>query len=106
MTYSPAARDDLREIYTYIAFQLKVRQTASNQVSRIGKEIRTLDRVPERFPLVDWEPWLSMAMRKVSVGNYVVFYRVDKEAQTVTVIRIFYGGRNIEGIVAADTETD
>ena len=56
--------------------------------------------------MVDWEPWLSMEMRKVSVGNYVVFYQVDKETQIVTVIRIFYGRRDIESIVTADAETD
>ena len=104
--YLPAAKDDLRGIYAYIAFELKARQTASTQVNRIRKEIRALDRMPERYPLVDWEPWLSMEMRKMSVGNYVVFYQVDKETQIVTVIRIFYGRRYIESIVTADAETD
>ena len=43
--YSPAAKDDLRGIYAYIAFELKARQTASNQVNRIRKEIRALDTI-------------------------------------------------------------
>ena len=77
--YSPAAKDDLRGIYAYIAFELKARQTASNQVNRIRKEIRALDRMPERYPLVDWEPWLSMEMRKVSVGTMSCFTRLTKK---------------------------
>ena len=55
--------------------------------------------MPERYSLVDWEPWASMKMHKVPVGNYVIFYMVDDEQYVVTVTRIFYGGRNIEHII-------
>ncbi|EFH72094.1 cytotoxic translational repressor of toxin-antitoxin stability system [Gardnerella vaginalis 5-1] len=40
-----------------------------------------------------------MGIRRVSVDNYTVFYQVDENQMTVTVIRIFYSGRNIENIV-------
>ena len=40
-----------------------------------------------------------MGMRKFPVGNYVVFYYVIHEKNTVIVNRIFYGGRNIENII-------
>ncbi len=35
--YSPKAKDDLREIYSYIAFTLLVPETAVGQVDRIKK---------------------------------------------------------------------
>ena len=38
--YSPEAKDDLREIYSYIAFELEAPDTAEGQVNRIRKEIR------------------------------------------------------------------
>lgn len=53
--YSPQALDDLREIYLYIAFALKVPDTAKKQVNRIRKEIHSLDFMPSRYSLVDWE---------------------------------------------------
>ena len=38
--YSPEAKDDLREIYSYIAYDLQAPETAKGQVNRIRKEIR------------------------------------------------------------------
>ena len=40
-----------------------------------------------------------MKIYKVSVDNYMIFYRVDEELSIVSIIRIFYSGRNIEDIV-------
>ena len=97
--YSPEAKDDLREIYSYIAFGLEAPETAKSQVNRIRKEIRLLDFMPARYALVDWEPWRSMKMHRVPVDNFVVYYAIDDKSRTVTVIRIFYGGRNAEHIV-------
>jgi len=100
--YSPEAKDDLREIYSYIAFDLKAPENAEGQVNRIRKEIRSLDFMPSRYGIVDWEPWKSMNMHKVPVDNFVVYYAVNDDLRTVTVIRIFYGGRNVEGIINAE----
>ena len=97
--YTPAARNDLKSIYSYIAFQLKERSTARNVVNRIRKQIRDLDTSPEKYASVEWEPWASMGMRKFSVGNYVVFYIVNNDKALVTVNRIFYGGRSIQSMI-------
>lgn len=97
--YSPEALDDIRKIYSHIAFELQVPDTAKKQVNRIRNEIRSLDLMPMRYALVDWEPWKSMEMHKVPVDNYVVYYTVDTQEQIVTVIRIFYGGQDVENII-------
>jgi toxin ParE1/3/4 len=99
--YSPEAIDDLREIYAYIAFDLLVPETAKNQANRIRERIHSLNFMPSRHSHVDWEPWKSMGIRKVPVDNFVVYYSVNDNSYTVTVIRIFYGGRNAENIVNA-----
>lgn len=104
VVYSPEAMDDLREIYSYIAFTLMVPETAEEQVNRIRKEIRSLDFMPSRYALVEWEPWQSMGMHKVPVDNFVVYYTVNDNSRTVTVIRIFYGGRDAANIVNAENE--
>lgn len=39
-----------------------------------------------------------MGMHKMPVGNFVVFYTVDRESAAVTVIRIVYGGRDLESL--------
>lgn len=100
VVYSPKAKDDLKEIYSYIAFKLQVPNTAQGQINRIRKAIRSLGFMPARNPIVDWEPWQSMEVHKVSVGNFVVFYTVNDSTSIVTIIRIVYGGRDIAGIAA------
>ncbi len=100
--YSPEALDDIRKIYSYIAYELQVPDTALNQVNRIRKEMRSLDFMPMQYSIVDWEPWKSIPMHKIPVDNYVVFYLVDSNLHTVTVIRIVYSGQNIEGSVKSD----
>ena len=104
VVYSPEAMDDLREIYSYIAFTLMVPETAEKQVNRIRKEIRSLDFMPSRYAFVEWEPWQSMGMHKVPVNNFVVYYTVNDDSRTVTVIRIFYGGRNMENIINTENK--
>ncbi len=103
VVYSPKAKDDLKEIYSYIAFTLLVPDTAKGQVGRIRKEIRSLSFMPLRNPVVDWEPWKSMEMHKLPVDNFVIFYTVDESTLTVTIIRIVYGGRDIAGLVNEET---
>lgn len=97
--YAPAAMDDLHEIAAYILYELQAPQAAKNVTTKIRNEIRLLANMPERFALVEWEPWASMKMRRVPVGNYAVFYTVDDDTGIVSVIRIFYGGRDIKHII-------
>ena len=58
--YSVDALDDLREIYSYIANELLVPKTAKAQLRRNQKEVRSLDFMPARYTLVEWEPWHLM----------------------------------------------
>lgn len=48
--------NDLREIYNYIANEPLVPETATAQVGRIRKEVRSLYFMPARYALVEWEP--------------------------------------------------
>lgn len=96
--YAPLAIEDLRNIYAYIAHTLLEPTTARKQTDRIREGIRSLDSMPTRHPLVDWEPWQSLQIRKLPIDSYMVFYSVNSEQRSVTVYRIFYGGRNIQEI--------
>lgn len=102
--YSLEALEDIKDIYAYIAYELKVPDTAKNQVNRIRKEVRSLDLMPSRYSIVDWEPWRTMKLHKVPVDNYLVFYMVDNNSMIVTIVRIVYCGRDIEGLAKPDSE--
>lgn len=99
VNYSVDALGDLREIYSYIAKELLVPGNAAAQVGRIRKEVRSLGIMPARYALVEWEPWHSMKMHQLPVDNFIVYYLVDEEQMEVTVVRVFYGARDIKGII-------
>lgn len=98
--YSPAAKEDLFGIYSYIATQLLEPQIAKNQTDRIRNAIRSLETMPSRYGKVEWEPWMSMGMRKLPINNYIVFYLVDEPAALVKIVRIVYGGRDLRNILS------
>lgn len=96
--YSQEALVDMKSIYTYISQILHAPLTARRQVNRIRKEIRDLEAFPTRYVLVEWEPWASMKMHRLPIDNYIVFYFVDEQAMAVKIVRIVYGGRNLEDL--------
>lgn len=93
---TPQARDDLRGIFAYIALDLQSPQSAASQFARLEESIDSLDEMPERFLVYDKEPWRSRNLRIMSVDNYLVFYVPNRQENTVTVIRVMYGGRDVD----------
>lgn len=67
IVYSSEARNDIKEIYSYIAFELMAIDAATRQINRITKTIRSLSFMPLRYPIVSYDPWKSMKMHKALV---------------------------------------
>lgn len=95
IVYSHTARRDLREIYEYIACTLLAPDAARSLTDRIMADIRALEKFPERNPLYRDEPWHSQGVRFFPVRNYLVFYTMMSETETVSIVRILYGGCDI-----------
>ena len=93
---TPEFRDDVRNIYSYIANELLEPASAKNVADRILKAVASLSELPLRYPLYEKEPWQRRGLRKLTVGNYIVFYLANEETGTVIVLHVFYAGRNIE----------
>ena len=94
--YSDEAHDDLRNIFMHIAFELGSRDNAEGQVNRIRAAVKKLNTFPKRNPLVPYEPWASLGMRRLNVDNYAVLYIVDEDNERVEVARIPFGARDLE----------
>ena len=94
-----SAQDDLREILTYISETLLEPRIAIGVIARIRKAIESLDKMPERFPLYDREPWRSQGIRRLNVDNFASFYVVMKDSRTVSVLAVIYGGRDIDRVL-------
>lgn len=90
------AENDLRGIFEYIAFELQSPQNAAGQLDRLEQSIMSLDQMPERFRVYEKEPWHSRDLRIMPVDNYLVFHIPNHEEQTVKIMRVIYGGRDID----------
>lgn len=95
ITYTNTARQDLKDIYEYITHSLLAPDTAKAISKMILEEARSLEKLPERNPLYRDEPWHSRDVRFCRVKKYLIFYTVDTDNDTVTIVRIMYGGRDI-----------
>lgn len=95
IVYTLQAQQDLKNIYEYIAYTLLVPNTARSIYQKITQSARSLETMPERNPLYKEEPWHSQGVRFVPVKNYLLFYTVNSETQTVSIARILYGGMDI-----------
>lgn len=100
MTYRLAlteqADSDLRGIYEYIAFSLLEPENAVRQPDRLEENILKLADMPAKFKLYEKEPWRSRGLHQMPVDHFIVFYIPDEGEKTVTVIRVVYGGQNID----------
>lgn len=90
------AEDDLRGIFEYIAYELQSVQNAIGQLGRLEKAIFSLEQMPERYRAYEKEPWHSRGLRVMPVDNYLVFYIPYLDTMNVEIIRVMYGGRDID----------
>jgi toxin ParE1/3/4 len=92
---SPQARSDLQEIWRYVA-------TDSGSLDVAD---RLIDSITDRFALLASFPNIGRArdvdlrsgLRTFPVGEYVIFYRIQKE--DVVILRVLHGSRDIEGLL-------
>ena len=101
---TPSARDDLREIKTYIARELQNPSAAINTVASITKALRLLIDFPAMGAPLSSIVDIETDYRFLVSGNYTAFYRCDDD--TVYVIRILYGRRDFMKILFHDTSED
>lgn len=94
--YTSEARQDLRDIYEYIAYELLAPDNAAGQTERIMKAARSLEQMPMRHRRYEEEPWHNQGLRFLPVDNYLIFYLPDETNNTVSIIRIMYGGRDVK----------
>ncbi len=91
---SGTAESDIREIIRYIAVALREPATAEKMLDQFDDAIRSLVSMPERNPPVSDPDLAAMAIRLQLVGNYILFYTVDKNAHKVNIVRVQHGKRD------------
>lgn len=91
---TPYAVSQISETAAYISHTLLSPDTAKAWANHLQSEIAKLDTLPERYPQIDREPWRNHGIRKMPVRNYIIYYLVDHERQTVWITAAVYAGRD------------
>ncbi len=88
------AIEQMQEAMTYISKVLREPGIARKWLTKLKQEISDLRTMPQRFPLVDEEPWRTNGIRKMLVDNFIVYYWPDEAGKTVWVAAVIYGRRD------------
>ena len=99
------AKQDLIEAADYIEYTLLNPKAADDLIDRFEKEINNLAFMPEKHQLVNDPVLAAWGIRMIALNNYIVFYTVDKESKSISVIRFLYGKRNWISVLSNDTVT-
>lgn len=87
------ALEDMDQLYYHIAVKLCAKENALGQYNRIADSILTLETMPERYPIMGFEPEDYRELRLMPVDNYSVIYLIEDD--TVTVTNVLYSGSDI-----------
>ena len=93
------AKQDIIDIFNYIADMLAVPNSAVKQYMRLQEAILKLDSFPERGSIYKGMSQKTKDLRFILVDNYVVYYHIDEERHTVYIYRVLYSRRNVNTIL-------
>lgn len=91
ITYMPFALDNLQEIEEYITYNFYSPAVGKRLIHKIRTRISALRDNPHMYRAYEDEPYKSRGIRYFPVDNYIVYYRVDDQAQTVYILKISHG---------------
>ena len=81
------AEHDIMRAADYIEFTLKNPDAVDNLLDAATEQIDSLADLPQKFRLVDDPVLASWGIRFVKINNYLAFYTIDEEKQTVIIVR-------------------
>jgi plasmid stabilization system protein ParE len=93
------AKADIRAAARYIALELREPETAGKLLDRFDEEITSLETMPLSHGLVHDERLAEQGIRMTTVGKYLLFFQADRDAFTVTILRVLHGRRDWIGIL-------
>ena len=97
--FTKKAEQDLDEILNYVSVDLVNPAAAQNLGRKIFEKIDMIRMFSDSGAPVDNEFLADKTVRKLSVDNYVIYYKTYYEEKVISIIRIVYGKRNLDEIL-------
>ena len=89
VSFTPAAREDIEEIWLYLAIEAD-EEIADRFITKLHDKCHSIGRSPKGFRL---RPELAPELRSFPFKSYVIFY-LEKE-NDIEVIRILHASRDL-----------
>lgn len=97
--FTEKAERDFDEILRYISVDLANPAAAQNFGRRLFEQLDMVRTFPECGAFADNEFLSDKSLRKLSVDNYIIYYKAHHNEKSISVIRIIYGKRNLDEIL-------
>jgi len=94
-----ALERDLDAVIGYIVLSLENKIAAASLLDAIEKYYDNLERMPLMYEACH-DPYLKeLGYRKASIHNYIIVHKVDEEAKTVNIMRLFHSRQDYEKLI-------
>ena len=97
-----AAEQDLNQIFGYIADVLHEPEAAARLLLSFREAIASLHTLPFRQRPLKEEPYSALGVRRLFVGNYIIFYSAVEDNATVQILRVLYKRREWQALLEYD----
>ena len=93
------AEEDILVTLKYIADVLKAPKAANNLLDEIERHEEILENTPNIYPFVPDEYLAQRGLKFTRIKNYLLFYTINEDEKTVTVIRFLFARRDWKTIL-------
>ena len=97
ISISDDAKEELKQIYYYIAMCLKEENIARKLINKIRKEILRLQYFPKENKVIFRQG--KKELYRLIVKNYIIIYQIDIKIKTVYILHIFNSKQNYLKII-------
>lgn len=97
--FTEKAEQDFDEILHYISVDLANPIAAQDLGIKMFEQIDMVRAFPDSGAPVDNEFLSDKTVRKLSVDNYIIYYKAHYDDKIISVLRIVYGKRNLDAIL-------
>ena len=76
------AKNDYKKIINYLKNELLEPSIANRYAELINSEIQSLERMPQKYAIIDDDIAKKLEIRKLLIKNYIAFYRKRKNSRS------------------------
>ena len=103
LAYSKLIDADFDSSYEYIKEKLEAPRAAEKLFDELINKLDYICKTPFTRPLVQDKHLASLGIRSIKIKNYVLYFSVDEESNTINALRFLYNKRNWIKILKENT---